>query len=385
MTANVLFVATATQSYGAARMARCLDHAGFAVSLLTPANSPAEKSRFLTKIGHLAANATPSDWVYAFAAMVKATSSRLVLPCDDTAVRLMQMLVLNPPDNLQPALRLELGALIVESLGTPAHYRASTDRTLIPAAAEALGLRVPAYDVVSERGEAERFAARHGYPIVAKRSHSSGGQGAALCADAAELARALATLGLPDGLRLGDSRDGALLVQAHVPGRTHYYNSVAWRGTLLAGQASEQLAATPRGPASAERYYPSPELRAMSAALAQGFGISGVYVPEFVIHERTGEAYLLEINRRMTHGTHRGATFGVDLGAALHAAVNGLPSPTRPDLDPGEEHYCVHFPHAWVRDPASRHLRDYPVDIPWDEPELFEAIVAQVIASIRGA
>jgi hypothetical protein len=55
------------------------------------------------------------------------------------------------------------------------------------------------------------------------------------------------------------------------------------------------------------RYYRSPELRAMSAALAAGFGISGVYVPEFVIHQETGEPYLLEINRRMTHGTHRGA------------------------------------------------------------------------------
>jgi biotin carboxylase len=286
---------------------------------------------------------------------------------------------------MQPALRLELGALIVESLGTPAHYRASVDKTLISPAAEALGIRVPAYDVVSERAGAERFAQQHGYPVVVKRSHSSAGQGVAICADAAELARAFAILGQPEGLGLGDADDGSLLVQAHVPGRTHYHNSVAWKGELLAGQASEQLAATPRGPASAVRYYHSPELRAMSAALAKGFGISGIYVPEFVIHERTGEAFLLEINRRMTHGTHRGATFNVNLGAALHAAVNGLPSPTRPDLDPGEEHFAVHFPHEWVRDPASRYLREYPVDVPWDEPELLEAIVTQVMANFRSA
>jgi hypothetical protein len=41
----------------------------------------------------------------------------------------MQALVLTPPDNLQLALRLELGTLISESLGTPAHYRASIDKT----------------------------------------------------------------------------------------------------------------------------------------------------------------------------------------------------------------------------------------------------------------
>jgi biotin carboxylase len=239
--------------------------------------------------------------------------------------------------------------------------------------------------VVSELGEAQRFALQHGYPVVVKRNHSSAGQGVAICADAAALSAAFETLGQSDGLALGDARDGELLVQAHIPGRIHYHNSVAWQGVLLAGQASEQLAATARGPASAVRYYHSPVLRAMSATLAAGFGISGVYVPEFVIHEDTGDAYLLEINRRMTHGTHRGAAFGVDLGAALFAAINGLPSPTRPDLDPGEEHFAVHFPLEWTRDPASRYLREYPVDVPWDEPELVEAIVAQVMANFRSA
>ena len=385
MATNVLFVATATQWYGAARMARCLAEAGFAVSLLTPANSPSEKSRFLTKIGHLAPHATPRDWVYAFAAMVKATGPRIVLPCDDMALRLMQALALNPPADMQPALRLELASLVIESLGAPAHYRASIDKTLISPAAEAIGVRVPAYVVISERGDAERFAQQRGYPVVVKRNHSSAGQGVAICADAAELARALTTLGEPDGLGLGDAGDGSLLVQAHIRGRTHYHNSVAWKGALLAGQASEQLAATLRGPASAVRYYHSPELRAMSATLAKGFEISGVYVPEFVIEDGTGHAYLIEINRRMTHGTHRGAVFGVNLGAALFAAVNGSPSTTRSDLDPGEEHFVAHFPLEWVRDPNSRYLREYPVDIPWDEPELVDAIVAQVMANFRSA
>ena len=41
-------------------------------------------------------------------------------------------------------------------------------------------------------------------------------------------------------------RDGRVLVQAHIAGRTHYHNSVAWKGRLLAGQASVQLAAPGR-------------------------------------------------------------------------------------------------------------------------------------------
>jgi predicted ATP-grasp superfamily ATP-dependent carboligase len=383
MTTNVLLVATATHWYGAARMARSLAEADFVVSLLTPANSPAEVSRFVTNVGHLGANTTSLEWVYAFAAMVKATSPRLVLPCDDTAVRLMQALVLTPPDNLKPELRLQLGALIAESLGAPAGYRASIDKAMFSSAAEALGIRVPAHAVVSDPAEAERFAMQHGYPVVLKRSHSSAGHGVVFCADGAALSREFATLAQPDPLGLGDARDGQLLVQAFVPGRIHYHNSVAWQGVLLAGQASQQLAATAKGPASAVRYYHSPTLRAMSASLAAGFGISGIYVPEFVVHEATGEAYVLEVNRRMTHGTHRGAAFNVNLGAALYAAVNGLPSTTRADLDPGEEHITVHFPLEWTRDPESRYLREYPVDVPWDEPLLVEAILAQAMASFR--
>lgn len=385
MTTPVLLVATSTLWLGAARMPRCLAEAGFEVSLLTPRNAASEKGRYVSKVAHLPDNATHIEWLYAFAATVKATSPRLVLPCDDTAVRLLQGLVLSPPENLQPALQRQLGALIIESLGAPAHYRASIDKTLISAAAEALGIRVPPYTVTSDPGAAERFALLHGYPVVLKRSHSSAGQGVAICNNHSELLSAFATLSQPPELNLGDARDGMLLVQAHIPGTSHYHNSVAWKGMLLAGQASVQLAATPKGPASAVRYYHSPELRAISAALAAGFGISGIYVPEFMVHKVTGEPYLIEVNRRMTHGTHRGASFNVNLGAALYAAVHGLPSTTRADLDPGEEHVVAHFPLEWRRDPASPYLRDYPVDIPWEEPELFEALVAQTMAQFRNA
>jgi hypothetical protein len=366
-------------------MARCLAEAGFTVSLLTPQNSPSEKSRFVSKIGYLPDNATPNDWVHAFAAIIKATSPRLVLPCDDTAVRLMQNLVLSPPENLQPALWRQLAALVIESLGTPAQYRASIDKTLIGGAAEALGLRVPPYAIVSDPAEAQRFSAHCGYPVVLKRSYSSAGAGVAICVNDDELVRAFTALSRPIAPALKDSRDGVLLVQAHVRGHTHYHNSVAWKGVLLAGQASVVLAAMPRGPASVARYYQSPELRAVSAKLAAGFGITGIYVPEFIVHESTGEPYLVEVNRRMTHGTHRGAAFNVNLCAALYAAINGVPSTTRADLDPGEEHIVVHFPLEWMRDPKSHYLREYPVDVPWDEPELVEAIVGQVMVSFRNA
>ena len=102
---------------------------------------------------------------------------------------------------------------------------------------------------------------------------------------------------------------------------------------------------------------------------------TGLLGLELIVHERTLEPYLLEINRRITPGTHRGAYFGLDLCAALYAALHGKPSPSRTDLDVGEEDMVAHFPQEWLRDPDSPNLRKLRVDVPWDEPELIEAML----------
>jgi len=94
----VLLIATATRWFGAARVPRSLANAGFEVTLLAPRGSLAEHSGFVSKVGHLPDNATPMQWVFAFAASVSAIRPRLVIACDDTALRLLQMLVLNPPE-----------------------------------------------------------------------------------------------------------------------------------------------------------------------------------------------------------------------------------------------------------------------------------------------
>jgi hypothetical protein len=53
----------------------------------------------------------------------------------------------------------------------------------------------------------------------------------------------------------------------------------------------------------------------------------------------------------------------------------GNTAATRTDLDAGEEHLTVHFPQEWLRDPQSHWLRENPVDVPWDDPELIEAML----------
>lgn len=372
----VLLVATTRDWQGSARMPWDLATAGWSVSLLAPKGSHAARSRYVRQVGELPDNATPLAWVYAFAGMVKATTPRLVMPCDDTAFRLMQQLVLAPPNNLQPALQLQLAALIADSLGDPAHYRASVDKTRLCQAAEAAGMLVPAYKVVGNPVEARSFAAMHGWPIVLKRSHSSAGDGVAICADEDALKREFPRLLNGASLNLSDSEPGRLLVQAYVPGRTQYFAGTTWRGRLLCGYAVDRLEGEPCGPASVVRYFHCGELEDAATKLALAFGTTGIFAPEYIVHERTGARYLIEINRRITPGTHRGAYMNMSSGAALLAASEGSPSTLRVRLDDGEERVYVSFPLEWLRDPQSDYLRNYPVDVPWDEPELIEAILA---------
>jgi hypothetical protein len=373
---SVLLVSTATTWFGAARMPRALVHAGFDVALLAPKNSLAGKSRFVGRIGEVPENARPRDWIYAFAATVKATAPRVVIPCDDMAFRLLDLLVQAPPDDMVPELQLQLGALIRESLGDPKYYGTSIEKTLLSRAARALGVRVPEHAVVADFEGAEAFAAAHGYPVVLKRNHSTAGDGVAIVDDRASLQRAFGDLVNVGPLDRAET--GRWLVQQHIRGHICYENVAAWQGKRLAGFAVDRFVAhgDVKSPAAVIRWFHSPDLRDLSERLVGSFGMSGLFATECVIDERSGLAYLIDINRRLTPGMHVGARIDVDLGAALHAALTGTVSSSRSDPAPGEEGVGVHFPQEWLRDPESSFLRDYPVDVPWDDPDLLEAMVA---------
>ncbi len=280
MATPILLVATATRWFGVARMPRALARAGFEVILLTPKNSLAEKSRYVAKLAYLDDPTPPLQWLYAFAATVKGTSPRLVMPCDDMALRLLQLLVLSPPPSVSPALALELGVLIRYSLGDPAHYVTADDKLLLPPAAEALGVRVPPYAVVATIEEVDAFAAIHAYPLVLKRRRSSAGNGVAICADRPEVVRAMGELSRVTAEDLGEAPDGLLMVQAHIAGPTRFYPAMAWKGSVLTGYAGQKMVSDgPKSPPTVNRYYRSPDLRAAATRLAAGFGITGFFRP----------------------------------------------------------------------------------------------------------
>src|SRR5690348_5829971 len=277
MPTPLLMVATVTEWLGIARMPRNLSHAGFEVTMLVPPGSVAELSRFVRRFDHVPVGATTAEWVDAFASAVQATTPRVVLPCDDTALRLLMLLALSPPPTMSPTLHVRLATLIADSLGDPRFFRASVNKTLIGPAAAALGVRVPASIVVDTLDATEVFVEEHGFPLVLKSSHSTAGEGVALCADRAELQREFARLLARPLLDFDDVSTGKILLQAFVAGTIHFYTAVAWRGRLVSGVAVEKIEGERKGPTSVVRFFHSAPMHEASARVAKGFGLTGIF------------------------------------------------------------------------------------------------------------
>lgn len=293
------------------------------------------------------------------------------------AFRLLASAVTGRIAQLNAGVQFEMAALVRCSIGDPTHYRTSVDKTLLPAFAGSMGLRVPAHRVVAGVADADSFVARHGYPVVLKRAHGFAGQGVAICTERESLVRAFAAFAAAEAADIGDGGPPRYLLQAYVSGSVQYFHAAAWQGQLLAGFALEKLIAHPApcGPPTMTRYFAGDALRKTAASLARSLGISGLFFAEFIVEDETGVHPLLEINRRVSPATHRGAARDVDLCAALYGAITGEPSTSRCALEAGEEGITVHFPQEWLRDPQSPHLGEHPSDIPWDEPALFRALL----------
>ena len=206
MTRTVLLVSTATLWLGTARMPRVLARAGFEVVLLAPGGSLAARSRYVSRTVFLSAAATPMEWLLLLVRTIDDAAPDMLVPCDEMAVRLLFTLVVEPPRGIDPALHARLVALITDSIGDPRHFSASIDKTLLPAASETLGVRMPPCAIAKRLEDAIAHAVSLGYPVVLKRRFGFAGQGVAVVATRDELIAAAKQLLRPDPLDLGEQR-----------------------------------------------------------------------------------------------------------------------------------------------------------------------------------
>jgi phosphoribosylaminoimidazole carboxylase (NCAIR synthetase) len=138
----------------------------------------------------------------------------------------MMTFVETPPAGMENSVRERILTLIRESLGDPKFYRSSIDKTMLPAAAEALGVRVPPFEIISDVDAARAFADANGYPVVLKRAFGTAGQAVEVVPEKMQLESAFRKLISKGDTTLWKSAD--LLVQAWIPGKGLLHAVAAW-------------------------------------------------------------------------------------------------------------------------------------------------------------
>ena len=113
-------------------------------------------------------------------------------------------------------------------------------------------------------------------------------------------------------------------------------------------------------------------MKRVSAALIRALGATGFIAFDYIIEEATGEIYLLECNPRPIPVCHLGSRIGVDLCAALKAALSGADHAPA-DAIAGET--ITLFPQEWQRNPDGVATTGNYIDIPLDDPPLLRAMV----------
>lgn len=230
------------------------------------------------------------------------------------------------------------------------------------------GRRCPAPPCVANPTpiEAEAFASEVGYPVVVKRDGFASGGGVAVCRDRMQLQKALA-------FTPTHARNATYVVQKFIRGTVYGATVSGVTGRPLAGFAFvKHECSTLNGATSVAKLDNREEILRNSFELFEMYGLNGYAGFDYIVDE-DGKTYFIEVNPRiMPTGHFTEDMFGVDLTAAMLAAVRGapVPRPVAPKHD-----YVALFPNEWGRDAESPHLRTALHDIPWEDPPVFAAMI----------
>ncbi len=310
----------------------------------------------------------------------------LIVPCDDSVVWQLHELHARNPD---------LRSLIERSLGADIAYPVLRSRATFLEAAVELGIRVPATRTLTSEDDLHSWRADS--PAVLKRDGTWGGSGVAIVHSLSSAQAAFRRLSQPIGAGTAWKRclinldpvalwswkrqePPRITLQEFIQGRPANSMIACWQGKLLGIVSVEVLTSQgATGAATVVRLMQNKEMERAARLLARKFMLSGFHGLDFVLDQKTGAAYLIEINPRCTQLGHLRLANQGDLAGALIAKLRNQPIP--PVTDPQDSlsgETIAFFPQAIQWNPNSPYLRYGKHDVPWEEPAL-------VLELLRGA
>jgi hypothetical protein len=177
------------------------------------------------------------------------------------------------------------------------------------------GIPIPASTVCRTLEEALRAAGDLGYPLVVKCDRGSGGQGVAIAADPAQLARSFGAF----------AAGGPVVIQRLLRGRVGATDVIFDDGEPLCWSSfyKERLWPEPFGPAAVRRYVEPPGIDTLGRQIGAMTRFHGLAVFCWVEDEADGRPRLLELNFRPGPGpSHRGPVRTM-FAAGLRSLLNG--------------------------------------------------------------
>jgi hypothetical protein len=382
-----VLIATTARWIPTARLIVALENAGFTIDAVCPSGHPLSKTDAVRKIYKYRG----LDALASFGEAIAASKPDLIVPGDDLAAQ--QLHLLYEQEHRKGDAGKPVCALIARSLGAPENFPLLYARAAFIQLAQEDGIRVPKTQVIRNIADLEKWMSAAGadFPVVLKADGSSGGDGVRVVRTLEEANRGLRALQAPPLLlraakRALIDRDFALVwpsllrrrsvvsAQTFIAGREATSAVACWKGEVLASLQFEVLnKVASSGHATVLRAIDDAEMSAAAEKIVRRLNLSGVHGFDFMLESQSGDAYLLEINPRLTQVGHLTLGPGRDIPAALFSAVSGQAVCPAPKIT--EENTIALFPQEWIRDSASPFLQSAYHDVPWDKPELIRACV----------
>jgi glutathione synthase/RimK-type ligase-like ATP-grasp enzyme len=386
---KVLVIAT-QKTPVAARISMSLADGGFLVAALTPHGHPVRVSRKIQD--HFAYHTRPR-----FKSTVRAIgrwSPDLLVCADDLAVRELQTLHRRTATSDDKA-RRHISELIELSLGPATSFPAMRNKSDFSAEVESEGLCSPKTIVIPAKCAFQRLPAELIYPIVVKADQSYGGRCVRIVNSAAHIRATVWELQTPSTWRYGFRRFfGTILsskalacvrlplrrtisLQQYIAGRPANRAVICWKGNVLAGISVEALEVeNENGPASVVRLIDHPEMAMIAERMVRRLNLSGFVGFDFVL-DSSNQAWIIEMNPRVTPICHFSLTDGTNLAGSLYMQMTGLRSLS--SLAPINCGLIALFPNEIVRSPFGEHLQFCQHDVPWNEPEVVRIVLDEAL------
>jgi hypothetical protein len=377
------FLLTATVNWPTVSvLAVAMARAGGSVSVVCPADCPLPKVHSLDKVfrHHLFYP------IKTLTAAIKAASPQLLIPCDDQAVA--QLHELHALARRQGPEGEAIAELIEKSLGSPESYGIVRSRHDLLMSAREAGIRVPDTIRIGSEEDLKSWGSLRSLPWVLKMDGTSGGVGVKIMHTPEHAAQCFQKLaGSFDFGRVvkrwclnGDAfwlwrwcshAKPVISIQSFIQGRPANCAAVCWEGEVLAAIAVEVVSTVGEtGHANVVRISDNTHMISAAQRMAKRLNLSGFFGLDFIIEEKTGLAYLIEMNPRPARPFNLQLGKGRDLVGALCGRV--LEKPAR-ELPPVTQNRMIaYFPDAWEAN--SQFLASSYHDIPEDEPDLVQEL-----------